>query len=110
MRTHAAALVLCAILSASAFAQKEPSEVTDREIERYKTAAKNACMEPGLAKGDARERVDAVCSCILGALNKTMTRSEWQQAYFYSVRKQPEDERKVIQPHLPKPELCRPPG
>jgi hypothetical protein len=107
---HAAALVLCALFSASALAQKEPSEVTDKEIERYKAAAKTACVEPGLARGDPPEKVDALCSCIIGALTKSMSRSEWQQAYFYSTRKQPEEERKVIAPHLPKPELCRPPG
>ena len=108
MKTHVAAFVLCAAFSASALAQKEPSEVTDKEIDRYKTAAKTACMEPGLAKGDPREKVDALCTCIIGALNKSMSRSEWQQAYFYSTRKQAEDERKVIVPHLPKPEVCRP--
>jgi hypothetical protein len=110
MKTHAAGLVLCAVFSASAVAQQQPSEVTDKEIERYKAAAKNACMEPGIARGDPREKVDAVCSCVIGALSKSMSRSEWQQAYFYSTRKQADDERKVIAPHLPKPEVCRPPG
>jgi hypothetical protein len=109
MRKHATALVLCAVFCASALAQQEPSEVTDKEIERYKAAAKDACMQPGLARGDPREKVEAVCSCIIGALAKSMSRSEWQQAYFYSTRKQADEERRVINPHLPKPELCRPP-
>jgi hypothetical protein len=110
MKTHVAALLLCIAFSASAHAQNAPSEVTDKEIERYKAAAKDACMAPGLAKGDPRERVDALCSCIIAGLTKSMSRSEWQQAYFHSLRKQPDDERKVIAPHLPKPEVCRPPN
>ena len=110
MKTRIATLLFCVGLSAFAFAQKEPSEVTDKEIERYKATAKNACMEPGLAKGDPRERVDALCSCILAALSKSMSRSEWQQAYFYSLRNQPEEERKVLAPHFPRPEQCRPPA
>jgi hypothetical protein len=110
MKMHFAAVLLCAGFSAAAFAQKEPSEVTDKEIERYKLTAKNACMEPGLAKGDPRERVEALCSCIIGALNKSMSRSEWQQAFFYSQRNQAEEERKVLAPHFPKPGECRAPN
>ena len=105
---HAAALLMCAAFSSALLAQNAPSAVTDKDIERYKAAAKNACMEPGLAKGDPKERVDALCSCIIGGLEKTMSRAEWQQAYFYSMRKRPEDERKVLAPHLPKPEVCVP--
>ena len=107
MRIRLAALLL-AVFSGLALAQNSPSEVTDKEIERYKAAAKTSCTEPGLARGDSRAQVDALCGCIIDALAKSMSRSDWQQAYYYWARKQPDNERKVLSPHLPKPELCLP--
>jgi hypothetical protein len=89
-------------------AQENPAEVTDKEIARYKASAKNACMEPGLARGDPQEKVEAFCSCMLASLNKTMTRAEWQQAYFYSLKQQATEEKSVVGPHLSKLDACRP--
>jgi hypothetical protein len=104
----AAALALVVLQPAAGHAQNEPSEVTDKEIARYKTRAKEACMQPGLARGDPQDKVEAFCSCMVDTLNKSMSRSEWQQAYFYSLKQQAENERRVVAPHLAKLDACRP--
>jgi hypothetical protein len=104
----AAALALLVVQPVTVRAQKEPSEVTDKEIARYKASAKDACMQPGLARGDPEDKVEAFCSCMLDTLNKSMSRSEWQQAYFYSLKQQPDDERRVVGPHLSNLDACRP--
>jgi hypothetical protein len=102
----AAAFVLAAMHAAAVHAQNEPSEVTDKEIARYQASARDACMQPGLARGDPQEKVEAFCSCMLEMLNKRMSRSEWQQAYFYSLKNQPDDERRVVAPHLSNLDAC----
>ena len=104
----AAAFALAAAQPAALHAQNEPSEVTDKEIARYKARAKDACMQPGLARGDPQDKVDAFCTCMVDILNKSMTRSEWQQAYFYSLKQRADDERRVVAPHLSNLDACRP--
>jgi hypothetical protein len=37
-----------------------------------------------------------------------MTRAEWQQAYFYSMKGQSKEERQVLDPHLKNVALCMP--
>jgi hypothetical protein len=104
----AAALALAVLQPAVVHAQNEPSEVTDKEIARYKANAKESCMQPGLARGDPQDKVEAFCSCMVDTLNKSMSRSEWQQAYFYSLKQQAENERRVVAPHLANLHACRP--
>ena len=89
-----------AALATSVGAQQEPSEVTDKEIARYKQNARNACREPGIAKGDPPERVDAFCSCVIATLDKTMKRAEWQQVYFHWMKKDETQEQAVLDPHI----------
>jgi hypothetical protein len=36
-----------------------------------------------------------------------MTASEWRQAYFFSQKKQVEEESKIVSPHLAKLAVCR---
>ena len=104
----AAAFVLTASQAALTFAQSEPAEVTDTEIARYQSRAKEACVQAGLSRGDPKERVEAFCGCMLDTLTKSMSRSEWQQAYFYSMKEQSDDERRVVAPHLSQLDACRP--
>lgn len=89
-------------------AQQEPSEVTDGEIAKYKALARTGCNEGGTARGDAKEKVEAFCTCVLERLEKSMTRAEWQQAYFYSIRKDDAGEKKVLAPHVQQLGECRP--
>lgn len=107
MRAAAAGLLLAAALAAPVYAQDAPSEVTDGEIARYKSAAQSACREAGMARGDPQARVDGFCTCVLESLNKTMKRPEWQQASFYSMRNQEAEEKKVLAPHVQNLAVCR---
>jgi hypothetical protein len=102
-------LVVAALAFAFAlpvFAQKEPAEVNDGEIAKYKTSAENECRAGAAGKGDPKD-VAQFCGCIFASLNKTMTRPEWQQAYFYSQKGEAARVREVLNPHLKTAE-CRP--
>jgi hypothetical protein len=94
------ALLLACVLSGHAAAQQEPSEVTDNEITKYRTVAESACRDSGKQRGDPEDQVTAFCSCLMTHLVKDMSRVEWQQVYFYSLKKQGEEEQKVLVPHL----------
>jgi len=108
MRLGTVAAFACALSHATVtFAQKEPSDVTDKEIARYQALAKDGCVQAGLSRGDPQDRVEAFCGCMLDTLLKSMSRSEWQQAYFYSLKEQSDDERRVVTPHLSKLDACR---
>ena len=88
-------------------AQNAPSDVTDGEIDRYKTIARNACIDSGAAAGAPQDQVLAFCGCVLDTLTGSMTRPEWQQAYFYSMTDRSEEEKAVLAPHMAKIEVCR---
>ena len=102
-----AAALACAF-AVPAFAQKEPAEVTDGEIAKYKQLAAGGCREAGEKQGDPKEKTDAFCSCVISTLEKTMKRPEWQQAYFYSLKGEAEREREVLGPHLKNVGACSP--
>lgn len=91
------------------FAQKEPAEVTDGEIVKYKQLAASGCRDAGEKQGDPKEKIDAFCGCLISTLEKSMTRPEWQQAYFYSTKGQTKDEMQVLSPHLKNVATCAPP-
>jgi hypothetical protein len=101
------AFFVAAGLAGAAFAQQSPSEVTDAEIARYKQTAQQGCREPGMARGDPQEMIDAFCNCILATLEKNLKRTEWQQLYFYSLKKQDVEERVVLEPHIKGLAVCR---
>jgi hypothetical protein len=106
MKLRLSAVLLACALSASAFAQKEPSEVTDNEIAKYKKAGESECRTGGAGKGDPKD-IEAFCACLFGSLDKTMTRPEWQQVYFFAQKGEGVRAREVLDPHLKKAE-CRP--
>jgi hypothetical protein len=108
MNTRLLALLLACLFSAPVAAQKEPSEVTDKEIAKYKALADTSCREAGAKQGDPKEKIDAFCGCLLTTLNKSLTRPEWQQAYFYSIKGQTKEEMAVLGPHLKNVAACRP--
>jgi hypothetical protein len=109
LKASAAAFLLAAALSGAAGAQDAPSEVTDNEIARYKATAQQGCRESGMARGDPQAKIDAVCSCVLESFEKNLKRTEWQQAYFYALRKQEQQEQAVFDPHRGRLEACRQP-
>ena len=87
-------------LAGAVHAQESPSEVTDGEIAKYKKAAFEGCREPGLAKGDPEERINASCACVISNLEKTMKRPEWQQLYYYWIRKDDDQQKAVLAQHV----------
>lgn len=108
MKLRFSALLLACAIAAPAFAQKEPAEVTDREIAKYKVSAETECRTGAAGKGDPAD-VAAFCSCLFKSLDKSMTRPEWQQVYFYANTGDANHAREVLDPHLQKAE-CRPQG
>ena len=107
MKLRATMLVLCCSLAAPAGAQKSPAEVTDAQIREYKAVAENACLDSGKSRGDPPEKVAAFCKCMTGVFEKNMTKSEWQQAYFFSKNKRDGEEENVLGPHMSKIRTCR---
>ena len=81
--------------------------MTDGEIDRYKMTARNACIDSGAAAGAPQDQVLAFCGCVLDTLTGSMTRPEWQQAYFYSIKDRAEDEKAVLAPHMAKIQACK---
>ena len=110
MKLRPAILIFCALFAASAAAQKTASEVTDAQIRDYQRAAEKSCHETGKARGDPPEKVATFCKCMTGVFMKNMTRSEWQNAFFYSVQKRAKEEANVFGPHLAKVRQCTPPA
>jgi hypothetical protein len=108
----AAAGLLLIVLAAPGLsaAQESPSEVSDAEIARYKATVQKICRDASMARGDPQVQTDAFCNCMLGTLEKSMKRPEWQQAYFYSLKNRESDEQQVVAPHLGRLEACRPKG
>lgn len=96
-------------LAGAVHAQQSSSEVTDAQIAKYKKSAYAACREPGIKRGDPEARVDAFCSCMIATLEKSMKRTEWQQAYFYSLKKDNAREGAVVAPHAAGIKQCAPP-
>jgi len=89
-------------------AQEAASEVTDGDIEHYKTTARNACIESGVVSGAPQDQIMSFCGCVMDTLIAGMTREEWQQAYFYALKERGADEKAVLAPHLAKVDACRP--
>lgn len=108
MKLRLSAVLLACAVSAIAYAQKEPAEVSDGEIAKYKVSAETECRVGATGKGDPAD-VAAFCSCLFVSLNNTMTRAEWQQVYFYANKGEGARAREVLDPHLKKAE-CRPQG
>ena len=103
---RAAVFFIAAALAGAAFAQESPSEVTDGEIARYKATAQKGCRDAGMSRGDPQERVDNFCNCMLQALEQSMKRTEWQQAYFHSLKNEEARESAILEPHIKQVGAC----
>ncbi|MCJ0763507.1 hypothetical protein [Variovorax terrae] len=102
-----ATLLLILVISFNVLAQDTVNDVTDSQIDSYQRGMESGCKSQGLGKGDASEKVDAVCDCILKVLKAEMSRSEWQRAYFSSRTRNDREEIRTLAPHIKKTELCR---
>lgn len=84
-----------------------PTAVTDQEIERYKFGLDRGCRDTGARKGDPQAKTDSFCSCMLDTFNRSLSKAEWQQAMFYTQRRQDREEMQVLAPYMPLVESCR---
>jgi 4-hydroxyphenylpyruvate dioxygenase-like putative hemolysin len=107
MKLRVLAVLLAFTIAAPVGAQQTAAQVTDAQVGTYKAAAQQACKDAGTKQGDPAAKVEAFCGCLLETLNKNMTASEWRQAYFFSQKKQVEEESKIVSPHLAKLAVCR---
>lgn len=109
MKSSSLAVLIAVAWGGAAYAQQSPAEVTDGEIAKYKKAAYAGCRDPGIARGDPEAQIDAVCSCFIKSIEKTMKRTEWQQAYFYWLKEQETEAKAVLAPHVQNLGHCRAP-
>ena len=85
------------------------SDVTDAQIRDYKSGNEKSCLDAGKAHNDPPEQVAKFCKCISGVFEKSLTREDWQRAYFFSRQGRAAEERNVFGPHESKVRDCRPP-
>lgn len=102
--------MLASGMTFSVHAQRAPRDVNDHQMAEYKSVATTACREGGKQKGDPETQVNALCACLMEHLDKSMTRAEWQQAYFSAHNQKGEEERKILAPHLKAFKGCQPPS
>ena len=110
MKSHFGILLLCSVFASAAAAQKAPADVTETQIKDYKANALKQCTDAGKSRGDAAEKVDGFCNCMISTLEKSVSRPEWQQLYFYSSQKRQQEEINVLGPHAGKVKACSRPA
>ena len=94
-------------LAAPSHGQSQASEVSDEHIAIYKSGILRGCRDEGRRRGDPVENVDAFCSCMINTLTESVSRAEWQQAFFHTVRKEHREEMLVMKPHIHKVGVCK---
>jgi hypothetical protein len=90
-----------------AIAQESPNEVTEQQVAIYKSGMDRGCRDSGRRRGDRPARTDAFCSCVARTLDEQMKFEQWQQAYFFSVRRLHREEERIVDSVLPKLKHCR---
>ncbi|HNH88295.1 MAG TPA: hypothetical protein PLX46_02655 [Thiobacillaceae bacterium] len=100
-------LLLTTLISSTALALESPSDVTDSQVSFYQLGMETGCKDAGRRKGDAAEKVEAFCNCMMQALKDDLTFAEWQQAYFFSRNHQDHEEMQILGPHMRKVQRCR---
>lgn len=106
MKLRAAILILSFGCAASAGAQNSAAQVNDAQIKEYKAVNEKACREAGTSRGDPPETVTEFCKCITALFEKSLSREDWQRAYFFSKQGRQADERNVYGPHESKLRTC----
>jgi hypothetical protein len=104
---HVALFIICALSWTLSWTQELPSEVTDEQIAFYQRGIETGCKDSGQRHGDPAEKVSAFCECVIKVLKTSLTRAEWQQAFFSSFRRDPLGEQRVMAPHMQKIGVCR---
>lgn len=102
-------LVLSVVFVASAHlsAQEAPADVSAAQVNAYRNGVDLGCRDAGRRKGDPQAKVDGFCSCLVDTLKNSMSYSEWQQAVFYSMKKQEREAMLVLGPHMAKAKACK---
>jgi hypothetical protein len=85
-------------------------ENSDVQVAFYQLNIEAGCKEAGHRSGSPDKDVAAFCGCMLKTLRADLTTDEWRSAYAYASRHEPENEMKVLAPHLQKVGACRDAG
>lgn len=99
-------LWLLVAMTAPALAQTEATKVTKAQVAQYRSQAEAGCRQAGVQQGDPEDKVKTFCTCLIASLDKSMTMSDWQQAFVHSRAGRAEDELKVLEPHLKEGSVC----
>jgi hypothetical protein len=102
-------LLCLALLSIanSTFAQETPSDVTEAQVLTYQLGMDTGCKHAGRRRGDPTDKVDAFCKCVMKTLKENASQAEWQQAYYFSRKRQDRDEAQTLAPHMPRIQMCK---
>jgi hypothetical protein len=95
------------VTSSHVSAQQAPAEVSDAQVNAYRNGLDSGCRDAGHRTGDPKARVDSFCFCLLNILKSSLSYSEWQQAVFYSMKKQEREAMLVLDPHMAKAKACK---
>ena len=91
-----------------ALAQESPEDVTEAQVTRYQLGVETGCKHAGRRRGDSPDLVDGVCNCVIRVLRENVAFSEWQRAYYFSIKRLDREEAQALAAHMPKVKMCKP--
>lgn len=89
------------------FAQEAPSDVTEAQVLIYQLGMDTGCKHAGRRRGDPTDKVDAFCNCVMKTLKDNASQAEWQQAYYFSQKRQDREEAQALASHMPRIKACK---
>jgi len=105
VRALLAAVAACS--AAAALGQDSPAAVSVEQVKAYQVGLEAGCRRVGRSRGDAPEKIDAYCGCVLRVLRENASTAQWQQAAFAEMRRQPREEALALSEHTLKFQACR---
>ena len=98
----------CAVAAAVAsLAQEVASEVSTEHVKSYQLGLEAGCKRVGRNRGEEPEKADAYCGCVMRVLRENATPSQWRQAAFAEMKRQPREEALALSEHTLKFQACR---
>lgn len=89
---------------ASSSGLRTEADMTERHIATYREGIRLGCVE-GTSE-DQREHADAVCACVLAAIDTAIGEAGWRKASFHGWRREFEAEKQVMAPAIPAIDAC----
>ena len=82
------------------------ADVSDQQIGMYRQGIKTGCENQRKEIVSSKDSANSYCSCMVKALDGSMSHSEWQQAYFYSVNDQFPKTMRILKSHSASIQHC----